>query len=449
MTDGLRITHVISYASGWEILSQRPEVLRDIKGVLEGITLDDLLSYAQYGEIVGSSYVQLWKSRLGLLGWGDRRVSSRRAGGLNLVLRTVKNGVSARFLHNEPLHGTAFANWLMVEAPKAYELGLCDLSVLCVLVGGSSSLVDKRRRAVNNVITIHGCWAQIKDLLPLRSPAPFVVLGVSIADRPLEIHEIAVDPIAVAERGAAIEKSIEFPQEYYQAGVSILSYFGEVLKQKHPDVRAKVRIEQDGLTVRMHIESATGDREIIEKTLEEYGLVVAEKLPPEALFESRLQIVALEQKLELARMEVRHTHQLLALANAGARELQDEVHYLRAHIGRQLAQTDTVHTLLARQCEANEKLLLAHVSQADTLIKDLIRQAADNRAVAEALATIDEKLTAGMTAADEESVNRALAVIHREKPTIFTHLQSAALNLSYEVSGSYLFKWIEAFAARV
>lgn len=249
-----------------------------------------------------------------------------------------------------------------------------------------------------------------------------------------------------------ITRSIEFPQEYYQAGVGILAYFGEVLRQKHPDVRAKVRIEQDGMLVRLQIESESGDREVIERTLQDYVLVVAQQVPPESLFDSKLQILALEQRLEMARMEIGHTRQLLALAQESygrsVQALQDEVDHLRSYIGQQFLQFEKVHGLLVGQSAANEKLLLAHVSHADKLVKDIMRESRDNKMLHDALALIERKISQGATPDDEREVMQALTVIQKENPTIMARLQAVTANLAYEVGGSYLFKWIEAFAAR-
>jgi hypothetical protein len=60
---------------------------------------------------------------------------------------------------------------------------------------------------------------------------------------------------------------MEFPREYHQAVVGLLSYFSAVLKEKYPQQNATVRIEQIGTTVRLIVESEDGSREIIERAL--------------------------------------------------------------------------------------------------------------------------------------------------------------------------------------
>jgi transcriptional regulator with XRE-family HTH domain len=108
-----------------------------------------------------------------------------------------------------------------------------------------------------------------------------------------------------------VERSIEFPPEYWQAGTSILSYFSRVLSVKYPSQKIKVRIEQEGLNLRMVIETLTGEKEKIEKTLEEYGLVVTGKIQPETFLSDPFEAMALKNKLEIADLELRQTRTLL------------------------------------------------------------------------------------------------------------------------------------------
>lgn len=181
-----------------------------------------------------------------------------------------------------------------------------------------------------------------------------------------------VEKIIYIENESTVEKCIEFPPEYYQAGVGILSYFGEILRQKHPEMNAKVRIEQDDRTVRLHIESPSGDKEIIEKTLNDFFLVVADKAAPESLLEDKIQIMALENKLEIARMEARQGHQLLAITqnsyDARITQLETETSFLRKHLGEQLLQIGTGTTIISKQIESTERVVLAQIEQSSGVI---------------------------------------------------------------------------------
>nr|WP_320189862.1 hypothetical protein [uncultured Desulfobacter sp.] len=61
----------------------------------------------------------------------------------------------------------------------------------------------------------------------------------------------------------------------------------------------------------MIIEAEDGQKEIIEKELEKYGLVVTGAISPENYCQNSLEAMALKQKLELAALEVKHTKELM------------------------------------------------------------------------------------------------------------------------------------------
>lgn len=104
-----------------------------------------------------------------------------------------------------------------------------------------------------------------------------------------------------------VERSIEFPSEYRESVTSIMSYFSRILSVKYPDEKIKVRIEQSGLTLRMVIDTPDGEREEIEKTLDEYGMVVTGKMQPEDFLTDPFEVMALKNKLEIAALELRLT----------------------------------------------------------------------------------------------------------------------------------------------
>jgi len=102
-----------------------------------------------------------------------------------------------------------------------------------------------------------------------------------------------------------IIRSIEFPAEYHQAGISILNYFGSILREKYPEKKAKIKIEQEELKVTLIIETSTGDREIIEKSLDDYGLVFIGQMAPEKFLNNNsLSILRLENQLGLVKHQL-------------------------------------------------------------------------------------------------------------------------------------------------
>ncbi|MCP4106255.1 MAG: DUF1566 domain-containing protein [Desulfobacteraceae bacterium] len=108
-----------------------------------------------------------------------------------------------------------------------------------------------------------------------------------------------------------ISRSIEFPPQYYQAGISILNYFGTVLRKKYPDTKAKIRIEQEDLKITMIIDPVEGEREIIEKALDEYGLVITGNMTPEEFTNDRLLLIEMKSELRYAQNKIELQQELL------------------------------------------------------------------------------------------------------------------------------------------
>lgn len=128
-----------------------------------------------------------------------------------------------------------------------------------------------------------------------------------------------------------VERSIEFPSEYWEAGTSILSYFSRVLRVKYPSQKIKVRIEQEGLRLRMIIDTPTGEKEKIEQTLEEYGLVVKGKIQPENFLSDPFEAMALKNKLEIADLELRQAKKLLDFTRDNS---QQRIESLEVHVNK-------------------------------------------------------------------------------------------------------------------
>lgn len=164
---------------------------------------------------------------------------------------------------------------------------------------------------------------EFKQLEPLSHSHPFVILGVSEFPNGEGVDwcEISTEK-NISESRIVINRSIEFPPEFRQAGLGILNYFGEVVREKYPNDHAKIKIEQDGLTVRMIIEAENGSREIIEKALAEYELVITGQKPPESLFDDRAKVIELRNELRFAQARIESQKELLEYQREDIRDLK-------------------------------------------------------------------------------------------------------------------------------
>lgn len=177
---------------------------------------------------------------------------------------------------------------------------------------------------------------------------------------------------------AEIFRSITFEPEHIQAGISILSYFGEVLKQKYSDIEAKVRIERRDDTVTLIIESELGVIEKIEKTLDAYGEIVTGSLPSSSLLESKVDIERLEMKLEMSAMEIRHSQKIINLyendkyaTETRVSNLEQQVTTLHKLLGESLKGSNRIATSSLALSRSNTSLMEAHLQN----IKELLSKA--------------------------------------------------------------------------
>lgn len=238
-----------------------------------------------------------------------------------------------------------------------------------------------------------------------------------------------------------------FPPEYFQAGVTALSHFGEVIRQKYPNINARVRIEQDGNIVRMHVELPNGEIDTIEEVLEKYFLVVQEKASPSILFESKLQIMALENKLDLIKTELRTTERMLKLTIESKDEMkathEKNVSEFQQLIGEQSEQIKGLIHLASSQTQSHERIQIAQIGHASSLFKDLIGEAHGNQAAVSAIESLRNHLMSGIALIDiQEQVQSSLVTLKQEKPSLLAHIAGQLEGASYGAVASYVLDWI-------
>ncbi|MGF1731031.1 hypothetical protein [Photobacterium kasasachensis] len=204
----------------------------------------------------------------------------------------------------------------------------------------------------------------------------------------LSFIELILYDIDVSLETSELIKEISFPPEYKQSGISILNYFSEVVESKYPDIDISVTIKQEGENVLMVITLPSGEEDIISRALHEYGKVVTGEMKATSFLSNQVAAISLEHKLEMAKMEVSHTKQLLAMERTNSESricsLEQEVARLFSIIDSGLSEksnevkmlinlldkekqltTDTIHTLI-------ENLESAHSENNEDRAKDIV-----------------------------------------------------------------------------
>jgi len=229
-----------------------------------------------------------------------------------------------------------------------------------------------------------------------------------------EIIEAINDMKIVVE---PITKSIEFDEDAYQAGVSILGYFSTVVKQKYPNTKVRVKIEQEGNTVRLIVETPEGNRELIEKTLEDYGLVVVGEMHPAELLPDKIHEMQLRHKLDLAVMEVSHTKELLAFAQESH---QKEISLLKEQIRAAFKREDNAKEVLLKIID--NRSIQGEVKDAILKLSSLIEQ------------NVQEK--------DKEVVLELISIIKSKNGPAFEDIKAYLISSFSSASGNLLSSWL-------
>ncbi|PNI03274.1 hypothetical protein C1N32_16880 [Vibrio diazotrophicus] len=118
-----------------------------------------------------------------------------------------------------------------------------------------------------------------------------------------------------------IVRSVEFPPQYHIAGLNILSFFGAYLRERYPLEKAKVKIEQEDFIVRLVIETEQGHRDVIERALHEYEMVVVGQENPNHLPISAAFAHELSTELKMTKLRLEITQERLEMQNGRVDQL--------------------------------------------------------------------------------------------------------------------------------
>jgi len=225
----------------------------------------------------------------------------------------MKNGLSVKLA----MGGLDELNrWIFHYSTLAIRKGYVRIPVL--LVTNDQLYEDIKPRYFRPGFSMYE--KHLMQLAPLSHHHNFVVLeiGKTTPSSQLNILEIESDPLV--EQHKVIDRSIEFPPEYHQAGLGILNFFGTYLREQYPDEEAKVKIIQEGLKVRMVIETLDGRSEVIEKALHDYQLIVTGQKSPENFTDNAKLILGLRSELRIAKVRIEDQHDIMRLQDSQIKE---------------------------------------------------------------------------------------------------------------------------------
>lgn len=316
----MHITSALSYGDAWSRLSNEyASCLEEIQHAASTLTLENVAKAKPIRPLSGQDsplnqayrLEGCWSSLMQLSGWGPPpRNAVPTTSGRHLTLRQlghVKGNVSVALIRHRDL----LSRWLYSVAPMASRVGAVDIPVALVLTEDAQTALLGRPSPLHlNMFEV--MRDELIALSPLSHASPFLILAASAQPSLMNVTDLSKED-GVAFRQIVVNRSIEFPPQYHQAGLGVLTYFGTILREKYPNHDAKVRIEQDGLMVRLIIESENGDREIIEKALQEYEMVVLGERPPESLLQNPARVIELKNELRIAQVRIESQRDIISL----------------------------------------------------------------------------------------------------------------------------------------
>jgi len=313
------IEKVISYKNAWlEVNTKHSDELAEILAAL-----NDVISRNVQVDSGGATPREAWEKSLYERGWEliDRTHYSTDGRRINVGrLGPTKSGLSATFPFSSFDH---LSRWLFQQSTLAVKHDLIKIPIMLV---PTREFARELERHLMRRETFEGNLGQLEMLAPLSHQHPFLVIGYSnqsVINGP-EVIELESDSY-VATDNSVIDRCIEFPPEYHQAGLDILNYFGTYLREQYPEENAAVKIEQNGLNVRMVIETEDGKSETIEKALHEYELIISGAEPPEKFAKSEKLVLELRNELRIAKFRLESQQDLIGMQNGRIDQLLDIV----------------------------------------------------------------------------------------------------------------------------
>lgn len=417
------INKVISYRDSWTLVSNN---YRDeLKETMEALScyMSGAIRISE-GADRGPNLRELWEKALYDRNWEIVERTQYSSDGRRISLSNVgpvKNGLSAQlpFGHIEYL-----SRWLFHNTALAVRHGFIKLPILFMPLRDFERSSDDRWL---NRSSFEMYQSQLELLAPLSHPYPFLIIGFSnqrIYDQP-EVIEIEVDELA-EHTNKVVDRCIEFPPEYHQAGLDILNYFGTYLRKQYPEQENKVRIEQDGLNVRLIIENKNGKSEVIEKALHEYELIITGEEPPEKFTDNDKLILELRNELRIAKYRLETQQDLIGMQNS-------RIDMLLNIVGDGLSNKQPI-TIDFKPVISNQTSITLNqdISSAIGTISELLSKLPPSSDAAAALSELEGSLEGLKANTNPNEVRKAPAMI-KFKRIIDTLLESGSiLNSSIE-----------------
>jgi hypothetical protein len=304
------IHEIISYKGSWNTCNNNYS--RELNEIMDALA--DFLNgriTIEGGENQHSR--RLWEKALFDRGWEIIERTHYSQDGRRVSISPIgptKNGVNAQFQLG---FSDSLGRWLFQQSALAIRHNLICMPILLAPVREYNRRIESK---IMSRMSFEMYQDQLLMLSPLTFSYPFLIIGYSdqATSCPPNVVEIEED-LHSDTSNHIVDRCIEFPPEYHQAGLGILNYFGSYLREQYPNEEATVKIEQQGLKVRLVITTEGGRTETIEKALHEYELIVTGQEPPEKFTQNDKLVLELKNELRVAQFRIEAKQDIISLQN--------------------------------------------------------------------------------------------------------------------------------------
>jgi hypothetical protein len=328
----IHINKIISFRHGWDLMnSQYSNELEDLKRALNEAIPSFLSRLSPSRNNKFEVINEVWRKALSARGWyiDDGTLYESPISISVHNLGPIKNSVSAYL----SVSAISFLNtWVFQRSSIAIKHGEVKVPVLLIPIKAYGRTMSV---SAYNRLSFENCLEQLNLLVPLGHAYPFLIIGYSDESSDLEVFELQTADF-LNNKKVVVDRCLEFPPEYHQAGLNILSYFGTYISEQYPNENAKVKIEQDGKLVRLIIESDNGKQEVIEKALNEYELFVTGKRAPEEITDNQLLVLEMRNELRMAKFRVESQQDIIRIQNRTIDTLNDQMQNFMNLVGEGL-----------------------------------------------------------------------------------------------------------------
>ena len=161
------------------------------------------------------------------------------------------------------------------------------------------------------------------------------------------------------ESGSVLREII-FPEDFQEAGITILQGFIALVRKKYHDQDVSISIEQDGLSVVLKVYGENGIIEELEEFLDKYSLVVVGKQDIETLTQDPAQIMHLKNQLSIAKLQLEHQREMNVFLNKSYEprisSLEEQNQWLKESLSLGLASERTQLTAMLEIIKNDHKI---------------------------------------------------------------------------------------------